>query len=266
MKMINLIAIMLMLVSWIKAFVMIVIQSILLTNLFIIGEEEKQQEQRILNNIIGSKYLSEEEIVAQCFVFFLAGYETTASTLTFCLFELVSNLAIQDKLYEEVRSVLDKGEALDYNNVMRLPYIDAVISETLRHHPPAFALTRVAAEPYYLAECDYTLRKGDMIRFPVYAIHHNPKFFPDPDRFDPERFMPENRHKITPYTYLPFGGGPRNCIGMRFALSEAKLGLARMISQFSFHKTPQTPDELRIEKSFSLMKTVPVYVGVRRRT
>ncbi|KAH9416694.1 hypothetical protein DERP_012162 [Dermatophagoides pteronyssinus] len=231
-----------------------------------VGEEEKQQEQRILNNIIGSKYLSEEEIVAQCFVFFLAGYETTASTLTFCLFELVSNPAIQDKLYEEVRSVLDKGEALDYNNVMRLPYIDAVISETLRHHPPAFALTRVAAEPYYLAECDYTLRKGDMIRFPVYAIHHNPKFFPDPDRFDPERFMPENRHKIIPYTYLPFGGGPRNCIGMRFALSEAKLGLARMISQFSFHKTPQTPDELRIEKSFSLMKTVPVYVGVRRRT
>ena len=94
----------------------------------------------------------------------------------------------------------------------------------------------------------------------------DPELWENPEEFNPDRFLPENRQNIIPYTYLPFGGGPRNCIGMRFALSEAKLGLARMISQFSFHKTPQTPDELRIEKSFSLMKTVPVYVGVRRRT
>ncbi|OTF80009.1 cytochrome P450-like protein, partial [Euroglyphus maynei] len=231
-----------------------------------VGNEEKQQEERILNDIIGSKYLSEEEIVAQCLVFFLAGYETTASTLTFCLYELAINPEIQDRLYEEVRSVLDKGEPLDYEHVMRLPYIDAVISETLRHHSPASTLTRIASEPYHLPECNYTLQKGEMIRIPTFAIHHNPKYYPDPDRFDPERFMPENRHKIVPYTYLPFGGGPRNCIGMRFALSEAKLGLARMISQFSFFKSPDTVDELRIMNSFVLLKTVPVHVGVRRRS
>lgn len=230
-----------------------------------VGEEEKRQEEMILKDIIGSKYLSEEEIVAQCFVFFLAGYETTASTLTFCLYELAKYPEIQDKLYEEVRAVLDKGEKLDYEHVMRMPYIDAVISETLRHHSPAVALTRIAAEPYHIPECNYTLKKGGMVRIPVYAIHHNPKYYPEPDRYNPERFMPENRHKIVPYTYLPFGGGPRNCIGMRFALSEAKLGLARIISQFSFFKTPETPNELRIENSFVLMKTVPVYVGVRRR-
>ncbi len=85
-----------------------------------------------------------------------------------------------------------------------------------------------------------TLFKGQTVEIPVYAIHHSEEYFPNADKFIPERFLPENRHKIIPYSYLPFGAGPRNCIGMRFALTEAKLGLASIIQKYRFSRSPRT--------------------------
>lgn len=230
-----------------------------------IGEEEINQEEEIFREIIGSKYLNEEEIIAQSMVFLLAGYETTASTLTFCMYELAKHPNIQNKLYDEIKTIIDRGETLDFNNIMKLPYLDAVISETLRKHPPALLLSREAMEEYHIPEYKYTLEKDEAITIPVYAIHHDPEYYPNPETFNPDRFMPENRHNIVPYTYLPFGGGPRNCIGMRFALSEAKLGLANLLKNFIIIATDKTCDRLQVEKSLFLMKTTPIYVGVKRR-
>ncbi|OTF73872.1 hypothetical protein BLA29_002944, partial [Euroglyphus maynei] len=99
------------------------------------GEEEIQQEEKIFQEIIGSKFLNEEEIIAQSMIFLLAGYETTASTLTFCMYELAKHPNIQDKLYNEIKPLIERGEPFDLNNLMKLPYLDAVISETLRKHP-----------------------------------------------------------------------------------------------------------------------------------
>ncbi|KAH9528103.1 Thromboxane-A synthase [Dermatophagoides farinae] len=229
------------------------------------GEEEIYQEEEIFREIIGSKYLNEEEIIAQSMVFLLAGYETTASTLTFCMYELAKHPNIQNKLYDEIKTIIDRGETLDFNNIMKLPYLDAVISETLRKHPPALLLSREAMEEYHIPEYKYTLEKDEAITIPVYAIHHDPEYYPNPETFNPDRFMPENRHNIVPYTYLPFGGGPRNCIGMRFALSEAKLGLANLLKNFIIIATDKTCDRLQVEKSLFLMKTTPIYVGVKRR-
>ncbi|XP_027203565.2 cytochrome P450 3A24-like [Dermatophagoides pteronyssinus] len=226
-------------------------------------EEEIQQEKKIFQEIIGSKFLNEEEIIAQSMIFLLAGYETTASTLTFCIYELAKHPEVQNKLYDEIKTI---GDSLDLNNLMKLPYLDAVISETLRKHPPALALGREAMEEYHIPEYNFTIEKNQALIIPVYAIHHDPQYYPDPETFNPDRFLPENRHNIIPYTYLPFGGGPRNCIGMRFALSEAKLGLANILKNFIIVSTDKTCDKLNVEKSFFLMKTTPIYVGVKKRT
>lgn len=205
--------------------------------------------------------------MAQSVVFFLAGYETTASTLSFCIHQLAVNPDIQEKLYQEVKTLVDNGEKLNYNNVMKLPYLDAVISETLRCYPPALALSREASEDYHIPEYNYTIKKGQAISIPIYSIHYNPEYYKNPDKFDPERFMPENRHSIVPYTYLPFGGGPRNCIGMRFALSEIKLGLSQIINKFQICKINQNDQyKLKIENSLFILKTEPIYVSVKRRS
>ncbi|OTF76604.1 hypothetical protein BLA29_014458, partial [Euroglyphus maynei] len=98
-------------------------------------------------------------------IFLLAGYETTASTLTFCMYELAKNPNIQDKLYNEIRPLIEGGE-FDLNNLMKLPYLDAVISETLRKHPPALFLSREAMEDYHVPEYNFTIEKDQGIVMP----------------------------------------------------------------------------------------------------
>ncbi|CAG2181459.1 unnamed protein product, partial [Oppiella nova] len=100
----------------------------------------------------------------------------------------------------------------------RLPYLDAVLSETLRLHTPAPKLTRIAAREYKLGDTGITIPKGMTVEVPVYAIHRSPKYYHNPDQFEPDRFFQEHKHNLIPYTYLPFGGGPRFCVGKRFVL------------------------------------------------
>lgn len=136
-------------------------------------------------------------------------YETTASTLSFVLFELVNNPKVQQRLYEEITEAMKEDPSLSGQTLSKLPYLDAVLSEGLRKYPPALILAREAAEDYFIPELKLTLKKGQSILIPVYAIHHCSDYFPDPETYDPERFMPENRDKIVPYSYLSFGAGPR---------------------------------------------------------
>ena len=203
--------------------------------------------------------------MAQAMVFFLAGYETTASTLSFCLYELALNQDIQERLYREIQQAKTEDPSLSYATLSKCEYLDAVLSETLRKYPPALLLNREASDRYHIPEAGLWLEKGQSVNIPVYAIHHMEQFFPNPHRYDPDRFMPENRDKIVPYSYLPFGGGPRNCIGMRFALTEAKMGLARLVDQFKVVRTAETTDTLQIKSSLFLLKTSPIKLGVQKR-
>jgi len=209
--------------------------------------------------------LSENEILAQAIIFFLAGYETTASTLSFCTYELALNPDIQQKLYEEIMSSLNSDGIVPYDTLAKMPYLDAVISETLRKYPPALILTRETSVEYELANTGIKLYKGQAVDIPVYSIHHSEEYYPNPEKFIPDRFLPENRDQIIPYTYLPFGAGPRNCIGMRFALTEAKLGLVSILQKYRFSRSPNTPVPLRFTKNVILLQAKSIHVSIHKR-
>ncbi|GIY17062.1 cytochrome P450 3A13 [Caerostris extrusa] len=190
---------------------------------------------------VTSKNLSLDELVAQCVIFFLAGYDTTASTLSFASYQLALNQSVQDKLREEVDQVIQENNGqLTYEAVQSMKYLDNVIAETLRMYPPLIRLERCADTDFTLGDTGLTINKGTIITIPIYAMHRDPKLFPEPEQFDPDRFTAEERVKRDPYSYLPFGAGPRNCVGMRFALMEVKVCLAYVIAHFKINKCPKT--------------------------
>lgn len=162
---------------------------------------------------------SDEDIAAQCFLFFTAGFATTSLTLGFCAYEIMANPDVQKKLITEIdetRKMLN-GRPIAYEDLQKMKYLDMVISEVLRKWPPQPFNDRVCTKPYRIENQDtgesVEVELGQTIEFPVAGLHYDPEYWPDPDKFDPERFNDENRQKIKPFSYLPFGIGPRNCIG-----------------------------------------------------
>jgi len=156
------------------------------------------------------------------------------------MYELALNPDIQERLYEEIESEIDSDGEISYDKLAKLSFLDSVVSETLRYYPPILRLERQVSSDYKLGDTGITLYKGQEIEIPIYAIHHCEEFYTNPNKFDPDRFMPQNKHKLIPYTYLPFSSGPRNCVGMRFALMEIKLGLAQIVSRFRLTRTDKT--------------------------
>ncbi|XP_058126453.1 probable cytochrome P450 6a14 [Anopheles ziemanni] len=178
--------------------------------------------------------LTMDDIAAQAFVFFLAGFETSSTTMSFCLYELALHQELQDKARANIEEVLKKYDSISYEAVHDMKYIEMCINESLRKYPPATTLTRKANHNYRVAGTDHTLQQGLMVAVPVYAIHHDPVHFPDPERFDPERFSPEQTAKRHPFAFLPFGEGPRICIGLRFGMMQARIGLVYLLKHFRF--------------------------------
>ena len=227
--------------------------------------ERKIENQTLDNDNYKVQQLTDDEICAQAWIFFVAGYETTATTLSFSAYELALNHEIQNKLHKELKLAMNDDGEIDYDVLSKLPYLDAVISETLRKYPPVQRLERTATQSYQIPNTSIVINKGDVVYVPVYAIHHDEEYYPDPEKFIPERFLPENRHKIKPFTYLPFGSGPRNCIGMRFGLLEAKLGLAKILLKYKFVKTANTKVPLQFFPIRLLLAAKSIVIGVERR-
>jgi cytochrome P450 len=160
---------------------------------------------------------------------FLAGHETTANTLNWTFTLLAQNPEIEAALHAELDAVLgDRAPTLA--DLDRLPYTEQIIKESMRLYPPAWSVGRVAIEDVTIGE--WTLPKGTRAGIVTYMTHHDPSLWEQPERFDPSRFGPERESKIPKYAYLPFGGGPRVCIGNHFAMMEAKLLLAGIASRY----------------------------------
>ncbi|KAF2898972.1 hypothetical protein ILUMI_07208 [Ignelater luminosus] len=199
--------------------------------------------------------LTFEELAAQAFVFFIAGYETSSTTMTFCLFELASNPDIQQKVREEMKEVLARyNNEINYEALAEMKYMGQVIDKTLRKYPPLAFLNRKCVLPYKIPDTDIVLDKGTAVIIPTIALHRDPEYFPDPEKFDPDRFSEENKSKIAPFTYLPFGEGPRICIGLRFGVMQAKVGLAVLLQNYKFSLNDKTKIPLKMDP-FSFILT-----------
>ncbi|XP_024943138.1 probable cytochrome P450 6a13 [Cephus cinctus] len=186
-------------------------------------EDFKEEEEKLIDDKV---------IAAQAYIFFLAGFETSSTTMSFAMYELASNPKIQEKLYQEIETTLKKYGRLSYDAVSEMEYLDRVIRETLRKHPPVGMVPRMCNKSYRIPGTETIIETGTKVLVPIYAIHHDPIYYPEPEVFDPDRFLEENRKTRESCTFLPFGEGPRICIGTRFAYTQTKAGLVALLSSY----------------------------------
>ncbi|GJQ77925.1 Cyp6a9 [Trypoxylus dichotomus] len=185
--------------------------------------------------------LTIEEIAAQAFVFFLAGFETSSTLMNFCLFELTQNEDVQEKVRADILNTLKKhGGKLTYESVMDMKYLGQVIDETLRMYPPAPTHFRKCVRDYPIPDSKITIEKGTRVWIPCVGIHYDPEYYPEPEKFNPDRFSEENKANRHQFVYLPFGEGPRICIGLRFGLMQSRVGLALILKNFKVKLSPRT--------------------------
>uniref|UniRef100_A0A8D9F509 Cytochrome P450 6j1 n=1 Tax=Cacopsylla melanoneura TaxID=428564 RepID=A0A8D9F509_9HEMI len=183
------------------------------------------------------RVLGREELVASIFIMILAGYETSTSTSSLVLHELAYEPEVQEKVRNEVRKVaLESGGKIKYEDLSKLKYLEQVISETLRLYPLTNTLFRECMEDFTIPGTDHVIEKGVFIHIPTSALHTDPNYWKDPETFDPDRFSEQNESLITPGSYLPFGDGPRICIGKRFAFLQLKLVLSKVL--VNYHVSP----------------------------
>jgi cytochrome P450 len=171
----------------------------------------------------------------QLLTMFIAGHDTSTALLAWLLCLLGQHPTVMAHVRDEVDTHL-KGEAPTLENTAQLRYLQCVIDETLRLYPPIHLGTRRILNDLQFQ--GYDLPEGKRANYSIYLTHRNPNHWPDPGVFNPDRFLPENERGRQPYTYLPFGGGPRNCIGAAYALVEAKIVIARLVQTFDFTLDP----------------------------
>ncbi|EDW04984.1 probable cytochrome P450 6d5 [Drosophila grimshawi] len=179
------------------------------------------------------KSLSKANIAAQMFIFFSAGYETTASTAAFTLYELAQNPDVLAKLMEDINQTLAKhnGE-LNYDCIQAMKYLDLCIMETTRKYPALPLLNRMCNKDYPLPNSKLVLEKGTEIIISVMGLHRDAEYFPDPLRYQPERFTEEHKN-YTPAAYMPFGIGPRQCIAARMGKMNVKIALTKILTNYT---------------------------------
>ncbi|XP_070380497.1 cytochrome P450 3A16-like [Dermacentor albipictus] len=216
------------------------------------ADSPHQEDKPVKANDSGKKHvLTNTEIMANGFTFFIAGFETTGTALAFAAYLLAKHHDIQDRLREEVLSVLKRDGAFAYDNVFSMKYLDQVISESLRLFAPVVGFTtRRCARDY--VHNGITIPAGTSVIIPNHHMSHDPAFWKMPENFDPERFSPENKGQIDPTVYQPFGQGPRNCVGMRFAQLEMKLTLAKLMAKYKLVLDERhiKEKELKLESTF----------------
>ena len=179
--------------------------------------------------------MSDRQLRDEMMTLFLAGHETTANALTWMLYLVSQHPAIEARLLDELHRVL-AGRDPAAGDLPSLPYTEMVVREAIRLYPPAPGFAREPIEDIHIG--GYDVPKGSLVSVITYALHRDPRFFDHPDTFDPERFAPGWEDRIPRYAYLPFGGGPRVCIGNGFAMMEARLILATLLQRCQLSLEP----------------------------
>uniref|UniRef100_A0A8D0B7A5 Cytochrome P450 family 4 subfamily F member 22 n=1 Tax=Salvator merianae TaxID=96440 RepID=A0A8D0B7A5_SALMN len=179
-------------------------------------------------------HLSDEDIAAEADTFMFEGHDTTASGLSWVLYNLARHPEYQDQCREEIRNLM-RGrdtEEIEWADLSQMPFTTMCIKESLRLHPPVTAVSRCCTEDVKLPN-GWVIPKGITCLISIFGTHHNPAVWPEPEVYNPYRFDPKSSQNYSPLAFVPFSAGPRNCIGQNFAMSELKVALALTLLQFT---------------------------------
>ncbi|EGT31682.1 hypothetical protein CAEBREN_01158 [Caenorhabditis brenneri] len=178
-----------------------------------------------------TKGMTKQEVIENCFAFLLAGYETTSTAMTYCSYLLAKYPDVQEKLYQEIVELKRSGKTLNYDSIHQIKYLDAVYKETLRYYPPVIHfISRTCLEDITIRDQFYP--KGCAVTVQANTVHRSESNWENPDKFDPERFLNTEDPTKDGLKWIPFGVGPRYCVGMRFAEMEFKTTIAKLIEMF----------------------------------
>uniref|UniRef100_A0AAY4DNX4 Thromboxane-A synthase n=1 Tax=Denticeps clupeoides TaxID=299321 RepID=A0AAY4DNX4_9TELE len=209
------------------------------------------------------RVMTEDEVVGQAFLFLLAGYETSSNTMAFACYLLATNPDCQRKLQAEVDDFFTKYDCPDYSNVQELRYLDMVVSEALRLYPPGFRFAREVDQDCVVN--GQFLPRGATVEIPAGVLHYDPLHWPEPEKFVPERFTPEAKASRHPFVYLPFGAGPRSCVGMRLAQLEIKMALVHIFHRFSVEPSEETQVPLQLKSNTTLGPKSGIFIKITER-
>ncbi|XP_026830563.1 uncharacterized protein LOC105277280 [Ooceraea biroi] len=219
----------------------------------------------------GRRELDIDDMTAQAFIFFFGGFDTTSTAMSFVAHEIAANSDVQKKLQEEIDQVVKESNGeVTYETINRLEYLNAVINEGLRLYPPVVFLERLCAKTYELpptlpGEKPFIMKKGMTIWIPVFALHRDEKYYDEPEKFRPERFL-NNAYHNSLY-YLPFGSGPRMCIANRFALLEVKVLLFHLLARCELKPCAKTTIPVKFSKTgLAISPEGGFWLNVRRRS
>ncbi|KAF5287927.1 hypothetical protein FQA39_LY15631 [Lamprigera yunnana] len=233
--------------------------------------EHKYQHAYKKNNL----KLTDDDIIAQAIIFLFGGFETTSTLMSFLAYELAINLNVQQMLQSEIDKTLRNCNGpLTYEALSKMKYMDMVISETLRKWPLGFQIDRTCTKEYtihplYPWEKRLVVEKGTLVIIPIVGLHRDPKYYPNPKKFDPERFNDVRKHTIKPSSYMPFGAGPRNCIASRFVFMTTKIIIFHLLSKYDLLVIDKTPIPLNIAAgTFTALNLGPAegfWLGLKQR-
>ncbi|XP_032765672.1 cytochrome P450 4F6-like [Rattus rattus] len=212
------------------------------------------------------KELSDEDIRAEADTFMFGGHDTTASALSWILYNLARHPEHQERCRQEVRELLRdrEPEEIEWDDLAQLPFLTMCIKESLRLHPPVTVISRCCTQDVVLPD-GRVIPKGNDCIISIFGVHHNPSVWPDPEVYDPFRFDSENPQKRSPLAFIPFSAGPRNCIGQTFAMNEMKVAVALTLLRFRLQpddKEPRRKPELILRAEGGLwLRVEPLSTG-----
>ncbi|KAJ3637794.1 hypothetical protein MTP99_001222 [Tenebrio molitor] len=210
------------------------------------------------------KDFTDVDVIAHAAGFIADGYETSSIVMSFVLYELANNPDVQSKLRQEIdKNFAKNSNTLPYNALQKMTYLDAVLKEVLRIHPPSFALEKRCTKRFtYIPNNSEIIAKsvvieeGTPIVLPIFGLHHDPKYFDNPEKFRPQRFIGGNKKNIKKYSFMPFGEGPRACLGQKFGVVQIKIGVAYIIRNYQVFVNNKTQLPLKYNPIYLLISPI----------
>jgi cytochrome P450 family 4 len=203
--------------------------------------------------------IDDEGIREEVDTFMFEGHDTTAAALNFAFMLIACNKHVQEQIVEEIGIVLgDARQKPTYKDLQEMKYLERAVKEVLRLYPSVHFISRKLGDDL-ITGSGYKLPKGTITHLHIYDLHHNPDIYPDPERFDPDRFLPENCQNRHPFAYLPFSAGPRNCVGQKFAMLELKAAICGVLANFVLEPV-DTPDTIVLVVDLVLRTKDPIRV------